>query len=299
MTTYEIDDKEWAKLKGKTVVIVGSATGIGRAAVEMAHKHGANVAMGDYNEVEGQKLANELKDRIVFCKCNVTSFPSVMTLFQTATATFGPIHAVLSNAGISAEPNFLEDHFDNAGNLLPPDCSQLDVNLVGMFHVVKAAVHFFRKRADAAEPRQLVLTASAASYFPAPPLYLYSAAKAGLVGLLRALWPQLELENISVNLVAPWMTKTPMVPQSLYDIWVGMPANEPWGVARALLLPVLRPELTGKGWFIAGHRIVDFEDSLHKTEPAWMGERLAAEVEEGQRRMLPKKGDVKSAWDFK
>ncbi|KAF4537044.1 Glycoside hydrolase, partial [Lasiodiplodia theobromae] len=201
MTTYAFDDAELAKLKDKTILIIGASSGIGLETVKLAHRNGAKVAIGDWNDAAGQALASELKDRVLFRKCDVSSWPDVLSLFQAAHDTFGPLDAVLSNAGINRE-DFLADSFDAAtGELLPPDLKVLDVNLVGAVYAVKCAVHFFAKRQT--EVRcQIVLTGSAASFLDTPPLHLYCASKAGILGLMRGLRTQLVRRNI-VSLFAP------------------------------------------------------------------------------------------------
>jgi len=78
-----------------------------------------------------------------------------------------------------------------------------------------------------------------------------------------------------------------MLPQEIRTIWGTLPANQPWGVGHALLLPVVTPDVNGKSFFVAGHQIVDFEDSLHRTQPLWMGEQLSKDVDEGQSRLIP------------
>jgi hypothetical protein len=69
--------------------------------------------------------------------------------------------------------------------------------------------------------------------------------------------------------------------------WGDLPANEPIGVARALLLPVIRPDMNGLSLFVAGHEIVDFEQGLRETQHVWMGEKLSKDIDEGQRRIVP------------
>lgn len=69
-------------------------------------------------------------------------------------------------------------------------------------------------------------------------------------------------------------------------MWGTLPANQTWGVAHALLLPVVRPATNGKSFFVAGHQIVEFEDTLHETQPTWMGKQLSADVDEGQKRLI-------------
>ena len=78
-----------------------------------------------------------------------------------------------------------------------------------------------------------------------------------------------------------------MLKAEFLRVWGELPANEPIGVARALLLPIVRPGINGKSFFIAGHTIIDFEEGLDKTQPLWMGKQLSQDIEEGQRRIVP------------
>ena len=84
-----------------------------------------------------------------------------------------------------------------------------------------------------------------------------------------------------------FITETGMLKEEFLSVWGDLPANEPIGVAKALLLPAVRPEMNGKSLFIAGHQIIDFEEGLERTQPQWMGEQLSKDVDEGQRRILP------------
>lgn len=77
-----------------------------------------------------------------------------------------------------------------------------------------------------------------------------------------------------------------LLPEFL-DIWGDLPANQPWGIAHALLLPIVRPEVNGKAFFVSSHQITDFEDKLAETQPLWMGEQLSKDIDEGQRRLIP------------
>ncbi|KFY65403.1 hypothetical protein V496_02595 [Pseudogymnoascus sp. VKM F-4515 (FW-2607)] len=285
MTTYDFKDSELESLRDKTVLITGASTGIGRDTVKLAHQYGANIAVGDWNAVEGEKLAAELGDRVLFHKTDVSNFSDVVALFEAAHAKFGIINAVLSNHGISNE-NFLADEFDAAGKLLPPNMKTIDVNLTGTVYVAKLAAHYFRKWPDVR--CQLVMTGSAASFVDTPPLHLYCASKAGILGLMRSLRTQvLKNDNFTVNMIAPWMTITAMLPDAIRKLWGSLPTNETWGVGRAILLPVVRPDVNGKSLFVGGHQIVDFEDKLHETQPLWMGEQMSKDMDAGQLIMIP------------
>lgn len=128
----------------------------------------------------------------------------MLSIFEEAAEKFGNIDAVISNAGVHGE-DLLSDHIDPAtGKLQKPDLKSLDINLVGHIYMVKCALHFFRRWPG--KRRQIVLTASAASFLDTPPIYLYCAAKTGLLGFMRGLRTQVEKENVTTNIIAPWMT---------------------------------------------------------------------------------------------
>ncbi|KAF7555080.1 hypothetical protein G7Z17_g2417 [Cylindrodendrum hubeiense] len=270
MTTYSISVDDLVSLKDKTILITGAATGIGRSAVKIALENGANVAVGDWNE-EAALLIAPFGDRALYKKCDVSNWDDVLGLFEEAHKKFGVIHSVISNAGINTHEGFLSDEFDKkSGKLLAPSVKSIDVNLVGQIYVTKCAIHFFRKWPDVSS--QLVITSSAGAFFPAPPIYLYCAAKAGLLGLMRGLRTETIKENITINTVAPWLTITPMVLPDWLQKWGDLPKNSTTGVANALFLPILQPEINGKSFFVAGDQIIEFEDTLHNAEPQWMGE---------------------------
>lgn len=78
-----------------------------------------------------------------------------------------------------------------------------------------------------------------------------------------------------------------MLPDEIRERWGSLPANETWGVGRAILLPVVKPDVNGKSLFVGGHHIVDFEDKLHETQPLWMGEQMSKDMDAGQLIMIP------------
>ncbi|KAK7883673.1 hypothetical protein LTR67_010962 [Exophiala xenobiotica] len=198
---------------------------------------------------------------------------------------FGAIDAVVSNAGVNTGEVLLQHEIDpQTGLLRPPPLGTLEINLTAHIYMCKCAAYYFAKLPG--RKCQIVMTASAAAFLDTPPLYLYSTAKAGVVGLMRSLRNDLVQANVTINAVAPWFTATPMVPKALSDLWGELPANDPAGIAIAILLPTVRPDVNGKTFFVAGNEIIEFEDSLAKSQPQWMGERLSRNIDEGQRRLL-------------
>ncbi|OIW34929.1 NAD(P)-binding protein [Coniochaeta ligniaria NRRL 30616] len=278
-----VTDQELSKLKGKSVIITGGGGGIGKSAACLAHAAGANVTIADLGEDMGEALINEFKERILYVKTDVTSWPQVLNLFTKAWDHFGSIDVVISNAGTHDFETLLDEDLTEDGTLAAPSLKSIEVNLHAAAYCAKAALHFFKKQPE--KSSQLVFTGSAASIIDTPPLFLYCAGKAGVLGLMRGMRKGLPSDKITVNMIAPWMTKSPMMPDWIREKWGDLPANEPDGVASALLLPALRPELNGKTLWVAGNDVIEIEDALDAAKPQWLGTQLSADVDEGQRRM--------------
>lgn len=173
--------------------------------IDILLEHDANIALGDWNDSEGLEIEKALGSRCLFRKCDVSKFDDVLELFQAAWLKFGSVNAVLSNAGVNTNEGLLVDEYDEkTGKLLPPSYKSIEINLYGQINVVKCAMHYFAKDST---PAQIVMTASAAAFLPAPPIHLYCAAKSGVLGLMRALRPDMESRNTTINVVCPWMTR--------------------------------------------------------------------------------------------
>ncbi|KAI8655293.1 hypothetical protein NCS57_01277700 [Fusarium keratoplasticum] len=285
MSNYLFDEAELENVRGKVILVTGGATGIGHAIVTLAHQHGAKVAFCDVNEESGRSFQRELGSDVLFEKCDVSNWSELLGFFQFTYTKFGTIDSVISNAAINRIEK-LEDPSDTPTSELPaPDISALNVNMIGTWYVTKAAIHFFGKTPETKS--QLVLFGSVASYFDTPPLYTYCASKAGVLGLMRALRTQVPKQNITVNMIAPWMTVTAMVTDHVRKVWGELPANSPLDVAKASLLPIVRPKVNGKSFLINGGNITEVEDKLDETQHVWLGSELDNNMREGQRRLIP------------
>lgn len=78
-----------------------------------------------------------------------------------------------------------------------------------------------------------------------------------------------------------------MVPEDIKRLWGDLPANTPEDVAKASLVPVIRPEINGKSFIVHGKDFTDVEDKLDQTQHLWMGSELDEAMREGQRRLIP------------
>ncbi|KAH7161030.1 hypothetical protein EDB81DRAFT_924337 [Dactylonectria macrodidyma] len=279
----KVTDEELTSLKGKTIIITGGGSGIGKAAASLAYAAGANIAIADLRNDVGASLSKEFPERMIFVKTDVSKWSEVLDIFKKTWDRFGAIDVVLSNAGTHAFETLQDEALDDDGYPTAPSLKSFEVNLHSAAYCTKAAVHFFKRQPD--KKCQLVFTGSAASLIDTPPLYLYCAGKAGVLGLMRGMRLSLPSDNMSVNMVAPWMTVTPAMPDWIKEKWGELPTNDTIGVAKALLLPAVRTDTNGKTLWVAGNDIVEIEDALHAAQSQWLGTRLSADVDEGQLRL--------------
>lgn len=188
-------------MKGAREVLV-----VNRADILIAA--GARIAVGDWQEEEGKKLAAELGEHVFFRKCDVSNWKDVNSLFFETWTKWGAIHSIISNAGVNSHEGLFDDQYDEeTGLLLPPNLKSIEINLIGQLYVVKCAMHFIKHWPKT--KTSIVMTASAGSFLPAPPIHLYCTAKAGVVGFMRAIKYDVAKRNATVNVVAPWLTGIP------------------------------------------------------------------------------------------
>ncbi|KAK5321079.1 hypothetical protein LTR93_006321 [Exophiala xenobiotica] len=210
MSHISVSDSEYKALANKIIVISGASSGIGEAAVELASENGAKIVLGDVNEEAGEQVAKRCGGNVYFVKCNVASWQDWIKLVKKAHDLFGRIDIVIHNAGIYEKSDWLQDSYNQSGEkdvtaLIEPTFPVIDVNLKGALYATKLALHYFRKQKDGCG--SLMFTGSIASYIDSPPLWTYGATKTGILGLMRALRHQAEVEKIwTVNMAAPWMT---------------------------------------------------------------------------------------------
>ena len=210
-------------LSNKTAVISGaaSARGIGRATAQLFAEHGARVAIVDIDVAAAKAAAEELGPNHIGLACDVADLASCRSAAEQAIASFGQVDILINNAGIT-QPLKLMD--------IAPENWQLvvDVNLTGVLYLSQAFIPHMRSRKQGSIACMSSVSAQrGGGIFGGPH---YSAAKAGVLGLAKAMARELGPDGIRVNSVTPGLIQTDitggkLTPEMKADIISGIPLN--------------------------------------------------------------------------
>jgi NAD(P)-dependent dehydrogenase (short-subunit alcohol dehydrogenase family) len=177
---------------GLAAVVTGGASGIGLATATLLAARGARVACLD--------LRPEVPEPLLGLAADVTDDASVRSAVGTAAEVLGGIDVLVNNAGIGARGT-VESNSDDEWHRV------LDVNVVGIVRVTRAALPYLRASAHAA----IVNTCSVAATVGLPDRALYSASKGAVQSLTLAMAADQVREGIRVNCVNPGTVDTPWV----------------------------------------------------------------------------------------
>ncbi|HEY6499476.1 MAG TPA: mycofactocin-coupled SDR family oxidoreductase [Streptosporangiaceae bacterium] len=206
------------RVEGKVAFVTGAARGQGRSHAIRLAEEGADIIAVDlagqidtvpYAMATPDDLAETVKEvealdrRIVATQADVRDFGAVKAALDDGVAQLGHLDIVSANAGIfsfGSLEELDETHWQD----------MIDVNLTGVWHAAKAAIPHLR----AAGGGSMILTSSTAGLMAIPHIGHYTAAKHGVVGLMRTLALELAPDMIRVNSVHPTSVDTDMIQNS-------------------------------------------------------------------------------------
>jgi NAD(P)-dependent dehydrogenase (short-subunit alcohol dehydrogenase family) len=197
-------------LDGKTAVISGAASprGIGLATARLFASHGARIAILDLDEQGAKDAAASLGAGHVGIGCNVADLAACRRAAEEAIAALGRVDILLNNAGIT-QPVKTMDIDEASWRRI------LDVNLSGVLHLSQAFIPHMRSRGRGSIACMSSVSAQrGGGIFGGPH---YSAAKAGVLGLAKAMARELGPDGIRVNCVTPGLIQTDITGGKLTD----------------------------------------------------------------------------------
>jgi NAD(P)-dependent dehydrogenase (short-subunit alcohol dehydrogenase family) len=184
-------------IKGRTAVVTGGGSGIGRGLALALAAEGAKVVVADIGKDNADAVAKEIGKAggsALAVVCDVGERASVNKLKDEANRAFGPVSLLFANAGVSTLQRFAE--------LSDAEVEWVvQINLMGVLHCLKA----FLPDMIAAKSGHVVVTSSKAGLIPAsvPFLVPYSAAKAGLIGTILNLRVELGKTGVNATVFCP------------------------------------------------------------------------------------------------
>ena len=207
------------RVEGKVALVTGAARGQGRTHALRLADEGADIiavdlcasirsvpyALADASDLEETvKGVKALGRRVLARRVDVRDFGALQEMLDETVADVGRLDIVIANAGILSA---------GSADTLATETWQdmIDVNLTGVYHTAKAGLAHIRAGGSGGS---IILTSSALGIRAMPNLAHYVAAKAGVIGLMRALALELAPDRIRVNTVNPSIVDTPMVHNS-------------------------------------------------------------------------------------
>ncbi|MDR3535682.1 MAG: 3-oxoacyl-[acyl-carrier-protein] reductase [Acetobacteraceae bacterium] len=193
------------RLDGKVALVTGASGGIGAAIARALHAQGAIVVLSGTRRDALEAIAAELTERAHVCPADLRDASEPDALIAAAEAAAGPLAILVNNAGMTRDMLALRMRDEDWQAVL-------DVDLSAPFRLTRAALRgMLRRRAG-----RIINISSIVGATGNPGQANYAAAKAGLVGMSKALAQEVASRGITVNVVAPGFIVTPMT-DSLSD----------------------------------------------------------------------------------
>ena len=190
------------RLEGKVAIVTGAASGIGKETALLFSREGAKVVVADVFENGGEETVAEIKKtgEGFFVKLDVCNREQTKQMVKGTIERYGKIDVLINNAGIAQDALLLKMTEEQWTRVI-------DINLKGAFNCAQAVVEVMINQGHGV----IVNVSSVVGLYGNIGQANYAAAKAGLIGLTKALAKELGRKGIRVNAVAPGFTMTPMM----------------------------------------------------------------------------------------
>jgi NAD(P)-dependent dehydrogenase (short-subunit alcohol dehydrogenase family) len=235
-------EKRMGRLEGKSVIITGAGSGIGRAASLLFTKEGAKLIAVDRSESvkETEKLVSDTGGTVEAVMADAGSEADVKAFIDKALSKYGRLDAIWANAGVSGGLVPLADQTVEHWQEI------LRINLIGPFLAIKYSIpHMIKQKSGA-----IVCTASVAALKSGASGHPYGASKAGVISLVQTTAYSLSGTGVRINAVCPGLIETGMT-KPIFDNAKSRGTDHKIGQLNPLKRAGQPHELAAMGLFLA------------------------------------------------
>jgi 3-oxoacyl-[acyl-carrier protein] reductase len=193
------------RLEGKTALVTGAGSGIGKAIAETYAREGARVALADLNLDAANAAARVIGNNAIAVRCDVTKKTDIAAAIAETLSAFGGLDILVNNAGATHVNKPMLDIGEEEYDRI------FAVNVKGLFQFCQAVVPQFRKAGGGT----IINIGSPAGWRPRPGVSAYNATKGAVHTLTKSLAVELAPDRIRVCAIAPVATDTPLLPSFL------------------------------------------------------------------------------------
>jgi 3-oxoacyl-[acyl-carrier protein] reductase len=186
-------------LTGKTALVTGATGGIGGAIARGLHQQGATVAVSGTRREVLDQLASELKERAHVLTCDLADKDQAEALVPQAEEAMGKLDILVANAAITRDNLFVQLSDEAWDDVIA-------VNLTATFRLARAAVRSMMRRRFG----RIIGITSVVGLTGNPGQVNYTAAKAGMIGMIKSIAQEYARRNVTANCIAPGFIGSPM-----------------------------------------------------------------------------------------
>jgi len=254
-----------AERSGRVAVVTGAGSGIGRAIALRLAEDGAAVALLGRTRETLEEVAGKARGQTRVVTADVADPLAVDAAFDEVAQALGPLHILVANAGVGGpDQEGGEERWD----------AILRTNLDGAYHCLRA---FEARWASEEDWRHALVISSCVARFGVPGIVAYSTAKAGQLGMVRALAAEWAPRKVRVNAICPGWVETGMAEARMREL--ARQAARPFAELRRELLeavPLQRisqpEEIAALVAFLISAEAVSFTgQAFDPNNGAWMG----------------------------
>ncbi len=189
------------RLKGKSAIVTGGASGFGAGIVRAFIKEGARVVIADIDGDAAKAMAEAIGSHVWGIQVDVASASGVAAMVQAACNYMGSVDILVNNAGVGHKPQALDTLSEDAFDRI------YGVNMKSIYHTARAVVPLMKKQGSGA----ILNMGSTGGVSPRPNLTWYNASKGWVITATRAMAIELAPAGIRVNALNPVAGETPLL----------------------------------------------------------------------------------------